>query len=103
MLHTPLFLTKNENYKNIKQLEKIDLIICGHTHGGMVPSFIPGNFGIISPERKLFPKNVRGKIKINNTPLIISSGIIKLSRKSKITFLNDIYSSNINQINITNK
>ena len=103
LLHTPLLITRNENYKNIKQLDKIDLILCGHTHGGMMPSFFPGNFGIISPERKLFPKKVRGKIKIKKTTMIISSGIIKLSRKSKITFLNDIYSSNINLINIIDK
>jgi hypothetical protein len=102
LIHTPMVIVKNNNYKKIKNIKKINLILSGHTHGGLIPSFIPGHFGIISPCREPFPKKVRGKIKINNNELIISSGIMKLSRKSKITFLNDIYGANINEINITN-
>lgn len=100
LVHTPSIILKNQNYKNIEHLEKIDLILCGHTHGGMVPSFIPGHFGIISPSKKLFPKQVRGQIKINKTKIIISSGIVKLSEKSKISKYNDIYRMNINEINL---
>ena len=37
---------------------------------------------------------------INNTKVIITSGITKLSKKSKLTYLTDIYSSNINEIKI---
>ena len=103
LLHTPIFLFKNNNYKNIDCFDKINLTLCGHTHGGMIPSFIPGHFGIISPTRELFPKNIRGKIKLKNNTVIISSGIMKLSRKSKLTYLNDIYGSNINEINIQYK
>ena len=75
--------------------------MCGHTHGGMIPSFIPGNFGIIAPSKKLFPKNVRGIKKIGDTTVIIGSGITKLSRKSKLTMFTDIYGANINEIKIT--
>lgn len=103
LLHTPILLFKNNNYKKIKNFDKISLTLCGHTHGGMIPSFIPGHSGIISPTRELFPKNIRGKIKLKDKTVIISSGIMKLSRKSKITYLNDIYGSNINEINIQNK
>ena len=100
--------TQNENIEKLierinKNYEKIDLVLSGHTHGGLIPSFIPGNFGIVSPRRDLFPKKVRGRVKLENTNLIISSGIMKLSRKSKITYLNDIYGSNINEIDIQNK
>lgn len=56
LLHTPSFITKNNNYKNIENYSKLDLILCGHTHGGLIPSFIPGNFGIIAPNKELFPK-----------------------------------------------
>lgn len=103
LLHTPMMILKKDNYKNITNFNKIDLVLCGHTHGGMLPSFIPGNFGLISPYKELFPKKVRGIIKLKNNNVIINSGIMKLSRKSKITFLNDIYSSNITQINIQNQ
>lgn len=103
LVHTPSIILRADNYKNIKNIDKISLTLCGHTHGGMIPSFIPGHFGIISPTRELFPKNIRGNIKINNNNIIISSGIMKLSRKSKITFLNDIYGSNIIEINLKDK
>ena len=100
LLHTPIIIFRNDNYKNIKNFDKLSLVLSGHTHGGMIPSFIPGNFGIISPTREKFPKNVRGRINIENTTVIISSGIMKLSRKSKITFLNDIYGANVIEIDI---
>lgn len=103
LLHTPMLLLKNDNYKNIKNIKNISLTLSGHTHGGMMPSFIPGHLGLISPTKEPFPKNVRGKIKRDNTTIIISSGIIKLSKKSKMDFINDIYSSNITEINIKKK
>lgn len=103
LVHTPSLLLRKENYKNIKNSDKLSLTLCGHTHGGMMPSILPGHFGIISPTREYFPKNIRGKIKAGNNTVIISSGIMKLSRKSKITFLNDIYGSNIIKIDIKHK
>ena len=98
LVHTPTIIFTKENYKKIKNFNELLLVLSGHTHGGMIPSFIPGNFGIISPTRKLFPKYVRGRINIDNTTVIISSGVMKLSRKSKITFLNDIYGTNVMEI-----
>ena len=103
LLHTPTLLLRKDNYKNIKNIDKVSLTLCGHTHGGMLPSFIPGHFGIISPTRELFPRNIRGIIRKNKNTIIISSGIMKLSRKSKITFLNDIYGSNVIEIDINDK
>ena len=103
LLHTPMLILKKDNYKNIKNINTISLTLCGHTHGGMIPSFIPGHFGILSPTREIFPKNIRGKIKLNNNTIIISSGIMKLSRKSKITFLNDVYGSNVIEIDTKDK
>ena len=100
LLHTPMLLVNKDNYKKIENFKNIDLVLSGHTHGGLIPSFIPGNFGIVSPHRKLFPKKVRGKIKLETNNIIISSGVMKLSRKSKLTYLNDIYGTNINEINI---
>lgn len=102
LLHTPMLILYNDNYKNIRDFNKIDLVLCGHTHGGLIPSFVPGNFGIISPSRELFPKKVRGIFYLENCRVIISSGVMKLSRKSKLTYLNDIYGSNIIEINIEN-
>lgn len=95
LLHTPSIITNN----NISDLN-VNLVLCGHTHGGLIPSFVSGNFGIVSPQKTFFPRAIRGMIKFDNFNLIISGGLIKLSRKSKIGCLNDVYGYNINVINI---
>ena len=95
LLHTPSIITNN----NISDLN-VNLVLCGHTHGGLIPSFVSGNFGIVSPQKTFFPRAIRGMIKFDNFSLIISGGLIKLSRKSKIGCLNDVYGYNINVINI---
>ena len=100
LCHTPMYLYQSKNYEKIKDLKKIDLVLCGHTHGGMIPSFIPGRFGIISPSKRLFPKNIRGINTINGVTIIISSGVTKLSRKSKLMQFTDVYGANINEIKI---
>lgn len=103
LVHTPAFIFNQDNYKDIKNFDKIDLVLCGHTHGGLIPSFIPGHAGIVSPSKSLFPKNVRGKIKIKNTNIIICGGIMKLSEKSKLSRFNDIYGYSVNLIEINEK
>jgi hypothetical protein len=47
----------------IKQID-VNLILCGHMHGGIVPNCLRKIFrhnGIISPSKSVFPKNVYGK------------------------------------------
>lgn len=93
LVHNPAVIFK-------RTLINIDLILCGHTHGGLIPSFIPGHFGIISPRKKLFAKNMRGIHNLGNSALIISSGIIKLSKRSKLMHLTDIFSMNVDIIEV---
>lgn len=74
LCHSPMDICNKEVLKN----KNIDLILCGHMHGGIVPKFmrkIFKNNGLISPNKRLFPKYAYGNIKINNTNIIISSGI----------------------------
>lgn len=98
LVHDPSLFLNIDNYKKIDGFDKIDLVLCGHTHGGLIPSFIPGNFGLVSPSKELFPSKVRGRVRISNANLIISSGVVKLSRKSRLSSFNDIYGYNINVI-----
>lgn len=104
MIHSPIKLLDNEV---INTLKEFDLILCGHTHGGMVPDwlgFIFKNMGIIAPNKRLFPKVARGKIEkdIGNkkTTIIINSAVTKLSLKSGKIFskLNFLCNKSINKI-----
>lgn len=72
LIHSPLNICNEAISKNF------NLILCGHTHGGVVPKLfrpIFKNNGIISPNKNILPKNVYGNIKINNSNIIISSGL----------------------------
>lgn len=74
LCHSPMNICDEKVLKKIN----VDLILCGHMHGGVVPMFlrkICKNRGFISPYKKLFPKNAYGNIKIYKTNIIISSGI----------------------------
>ena len=83
LCHNPLYLCN----ENILEDKNIDLILCGHTHGGVVPKFLRNIFkssGIISPKVRLFPKNVYGRLNIGKTNIIISSGL----KMTPINFVN---------------
>lgn len=74
LCHSPMNICDKEILKN----RNIDLILCGHMHGGIVPKCMRKIFkhnGLISPNKKLFPKYAYGNLKIGNKNIIISSGI----------------------------
>ena len=77
LIHSPEYAKLD---KNIKLLQDYDLLISGHNHDGCIP-FGFGNFtfGIISPKKKIFPKEARGYRVLNTgTSLLISGGITKI-------------------------
>ena len=90
LVHSPEF---SDDKRCISLLNKYDLIICGHTHDGCVP-FGVGEFtrGIISPKKKFFPKNVRGIRKLGNGYILVTGGVIKISKcaPKKLHFLNHL-------------
>lgn len=51
----------------------IDIITCGHTHGGQIQ--IPFVGGLITPNQGLFPKYDIGEYDFGNTKMIICSGL----------------------------
>ncbi len=76
--HSPEF---SNSSKCLNLFKDYDLILCGHTHDGCIP-FGLGNFnrGIISPKKKLFPKNTRGVRKVGNNYILITGGVVKISK-----------------------
>lgn len=53
-----------------------DLVLSGHVHGGIIRMPVIG--GILSPERKFFPKYTKGHYRMAHTDMIVSAGIGKL-------------------------
>ena len=97
LCHTPISITNETNLKNI------DLVLCGHMHGGIVPRFLRKIFknnGLISPSKRLFPKNVYGKILKDNSTIIITSGITVVSHLNSFRFLKNFFASEIVEIKI---
>lgn len=98
LCHSPVNISKKE----ILSKTNVDLVLCGHMHGGVVPRFLRflfGTKGLVSPQKRLFPKNVYGNIKVENKNVIITSGIKVLS-ESHFPFMGYVYSSEIVEINL---
>ena len=105
LVHSPIKLTDNSV---INKLANYDLILCGHTHNGMVPPWLnflfKSNMGLIAPNKELFPKIAKGKIEkeINGKKItiIINGAITKLSRQAGLIFrnLNFLWNGDINKI-----
>lgn len=68
LAHNPLFFEAYEKWG-------ADIVLCGHIHGGSVR--IPFLCGLLSPERKFFPKYSSGKYTKNNTVMFVGRGIAK--------------------------
>ena len=100
LCHSPINIS-NKDVSN--ELENFNFIFCGHMHNGMMPYYldkiIKGNRGLMSPDNRLFADNTRGVKDINNTHLIISGDITKLSKTSGIfRYFNFVYPMSIDNI-----
>lgn len=77
--HAPLI-----NDEVIRVLEPFDIVSFGHTHGGIVPLGLDEafekaglHFGLVSPNRKPFPRRVRGMMPISDsTMMLVNPGMI---------------------------
>lgn len=102
--HSPLALIKKETLPRLKDYLKIDLILCGHMHGGLMPNLLRPIFkttGLIGPSKcGIFIKNAYGCFKVNNINFVVSSGVTKLSKVTKINFLDKLFSPEIFLIEI---
>lgn len=68
LAHNPLFADSYAQWGT-------DLVLCGHLHGGVVR--LPFVGGILSPERRFFPRYDKGYYRIGETQMIVSGGIGK--------------------------
>lgn len=102
--HSPIALTKDGVLKKLNDYKNIDLVLCGHMHGGLVPNVLRPIFknrGLISPGKKYWlVKHAYGHFKIDDVNFIVSSGITKLSDVSKFGYLDKFFSPEIVLIEI---
>lgn len=68
-----ILLTHNPLYADTYSNWGADLTLSGHIHGGMIR--IPFIGGLLSPERKFFPKYDAGKYQVNGKVLIVNRGL----------------------------
>ncbi|MBR1376298.1 MAG: metallophosphoesterase [Bacilli bacterium] len=99
--HNPLYVGRHEVYSCIKNFNLINIVLSGHTHNGLLPTFIKTNKVLISPMKNFFVSNARGHFKIANADVIVNGGIIKFSKTSGFfRFFNFLYPMNIDYVNI---
>ena len=70
-----LLLAHNPLFGELYSAWGADYTFSGHVHGGIIN--IMGQ-GLLSPERKFFPKYSKGIYEINGKKLLVSAGIGKL-------------------------
>lgn len=68
-----ILLSHRPEVFNAYVAENIDLVLCGHAHGGQFR--IPGVGGLVAPNQGLLPKYDAGEYFENNTTMIVSRGI----------------------------
>ena len=74
LFHSPILLFKDEVLKSINKIDNIDLILCGHMHNGLVPSFLDfgkNRFGFLSPGKKVMAVYSRNMKVFNKTKLLV--------------------------------
>lgn len=72
----------------------IDLMLSGHTHGGLIR--IPGIGGLVAPEQGFFPKYDKGLYKSDTATMIITSGLSNSNFVPRINNPGEICIININ-------
>lgn len=104
MCHSPYSINLIKNFKDIPYFRDIDLILSGHMHGGLVHPlmrpFISEPFGIIAPNRDLFPNFARGLVYNDGIPNIISEGATKLAG---VNFMDNMYPVDVKTIKLVRR
>lgn len=101
LIHSLLGLNHPRNILKMPYFQTIDLVLAGHTHNGCVPRLLEPIFqnrGFISPRKTLFPPFVRGMFCYQNTTFVISGGITKLSKRSKLSCFDHFWTHELTKI-----
>lgn len=109
LLHSPNSLIQNGKIdRSSDVIRNMNLILCGHNHGGLMTTFaqdiLKGHRGLAGPYAKLFQPNAYGVYNEEDTSVLVSNGVTKISATSeagKINgILNKIYTPEIDVIHM---
>lgn len=84
-----------------------DLVVSGHTHGGLVR--IPGLGSLLSPQLRLFPKYDAGEFQIKDSRIIVSRGLgthtfhIRIFDRAELPIIHLLPQNTISSINTNNE
>ncbi len=103
--HTPNpFIKKKKIINDYNLINNCDLILCGHNHAGLMPTFIQDIFnnhiGLLGPFNEILSKNAYGYWVNDNKTLLVSNGVTKLSNTSKIHFIRNFISNTLYSVEI---
>lgn len=98
LAHSPNKIIQNKHIINYsKIINKTNLILCGHNHGGLTPTFIQDIFnnhtGFFGPYTVFIQRNAYGAWSDNDKNLLVSNGVTKLANSSSFKFLHKIANS----------
>lgn len=85
LFHDPDFIDNIKKYN-------IDLVFSGHIHGGIIRF---GRFGVLSPNKGLFPDYICGVYNKNKTNLVVSRGLGKSKVLIRVNNLPEIVCVNL--------
>lgn len=103
LCHTPIPFAKEETYRKTKLLEGVNLVLCGHMHGGMLPKIFRKyghGHGLVGPFKTFFPNYSYGIFKSRKPIVIVSTGVTKISQAHFLSCANFLFQSEITVIDL---
>lgn len=84
LIHSPNAVIQKKKIINYsKAINKTNLILCGHNHGGLTPTTIQdlfnNHYGIVGPFSRLIQRNAYGLWTNDHKNLLVSNGVTKVS------------------------
>ena len=110
LCHSPIRVFDDEVVECARGFSNYDMIVSGHMHNGMLPTFVSRHMnkhiGLMAPGRKFFPNNAFGcverEIHGKNVSLIISGGVTKIQETAPrgLHFGDRLYNPQLDYIKI---
>lgn len=93
LIHSPNGITRKKEIIDSKLTKNMNLILCGHNHGGLTPIWVQDLFknhlGFVGPYDSFFQNNAYGIWTKDNTNVLVSNGVVKVSDTSPYKDLHD--------------